>query len=77
MNKPTIITKYGIFDNLKQQGLIRAFGMSSKTIAGGILTAKSADVVMVTLNLNHLEEIYKIIFLLFKKQNLITKKLLD
>ena len=58
-NDEEIIDKYNAFDtliNLKQQGLIRNFGMSSKTIAGGLLTVKMADVVMVEYNSNHLEE---------------------
>lgn len=55
-----IINQYQVFETLadfKKQGLIRAFGMSSKTLAGGILAAQTADVVMVTLNLNYLEDI--------------------
>ena len=55
-----IINKYNAFDtlrDLKQQGLIRNFGMSSKTIAGGLLTVNIADVVMVEYNSNHLEEL--------------------
>lgn len=35
---------------LRDEGLIRAFGMSTKTIAGGLLTVEHADVVMVTYN---------------------------
>jgi aryl-alcohol dehydrogenase-like predicted oxidoreductase len=34
----------------KQAGYIRAFGMSSKTVAGGLATVEAADVVMVTFN---------------------------
>ncbi|MGI1679680.1 MAG: aldo/keto reductase [Cellvibrionaceae bacterium] len=45
-----------ILEDLKQQGKIRAFGMSTKTIEGGILAAKKSDGVMVTYNLNHREE---------------------
>lgn len=37
---------------LKQRGWIRAFGMSTKTVEGGLLAAKQSDVVMVTYNLN-------------------------
>ena len=36
---------------LKKRGWIRAFGMSTKTVAGGLLAAQQADMVMVTLNL--------------------------
>lgn len=35
---------------LKQEGKIRAFGMSTKTIPGGLATIKQADVAMVTFN---------------------------
>ena len=37
---------------LKQKGLIRAIGMSTKTVAGGLLALAFADVLMVTLNLD-------------------------
>ena len=39
-----------VLENFKQRGLIRAFGMSTKTIAGGLLAAQHTDVVMVTYN---------------------------
>lgn len=51
-----IINKHKVFEtlaDLKQQGLIRAFGMSTKTVNGGMLTAQLADVIMATLNLNY------------------------
>lgn len=41
---------------LKQAGLIRATGMSTKTVAGGIAAAKQSDCVMVTYNLNETAE---------------------
>lgn len=37
---------------LKQRGWIRAFGMSTKTVEGGLLAAELSDVVMVTYNLD-------------------------
>ncbi len=43
-------------DELKQAGLIRAFGMSTKTVVGGKLAVERSDVVMVTYNLAHTEE---------------------
>lgn len=55
----TIINRFGaleILADLKKQGLIRATGMSTKTVAGGILAAKNSDVVMVTYNLEHQDE---------------------
>lgn len=48
-----IIDDYQVFATLaalKQRGLIRAFGMSSKTVAGGLATIEQADVAMVTYN---------------------------
>ncbi len=48
-----IIKEYKVFETLeklKSQKLIRAFGMSTKTVEGGLLTIKHADVAMVTYN---------------------------
>lgn len=47
------IEHFGVLNflsELKKQGLIRAFGMSTKTVEGGILAAEQSDVVMVTYN---------------------------
>ena len=58
-NDEFIINHFGaleILSDLKKQGLIRATGMSTKTVAGGILAAKNADVVMATYNLEHQDE---------------------
>lgn len=47
------IKQFGILDclaDIKQKGLIRSFGMSTKTIEGGILAAENSDAVMVTYN---------------------------
>lgn len=41
---------------LKRQGKILAFGMSTKTVAGGLLAAEQSDCVMATYNLNHTQE---------------------
>lgn len=52
------IQQFGILDYLahvKQQGLIRAFGMSTKTVEGGLLAVEKSDVVMVAYNPLHLE----------------------
>jgi aryl-alcohol dehydrogenase-like predicted oxidoreductase len=59
-NDLDIINNYEVFDTLnylKQQGLIRAYGMSSKTVDGGLLTVQHSDVVMCTLNLNYKDEL--------------------
>lgn len=41
---------------LKKAGKIRAFGMSTKTVAGGLLTVDLADVVMVAFNPDYQDE---------------------
>ncbi|RDH42480.1 aldo/keto reductase [Zooshikella ganghwensis] len=53
-NDEYIIQHFGILDylsDLKKTGKIRAFGMSTKTVEGGILAASQADIVMATYNL--------------------------
>ena len=55
----TIINHFGaleVLSDLKKQGLVRATGMSTKTVAGGILAAKNADIVMATYNLDYQDE---------------------
>jgi len=42
--------------HLKQKGLIRSFGMSTKTLAGGLLAVDLMDVVMVTYNPSAVED---------------------
>jgi len=43
--------------DLKQAGLVRAVGMSSKTVAGGLRAVDCSDLVMVTYNLAQREEL--------------------
>ena len=38
-------------DTMKREGLLRAYGMSTKTVEGGLWIVENADVVMATLNL--------------------------
>lgn len=55
-----IIERYEVFDTLaelKRAGWLRAFGMSSKTLEGGLLSAQYADAVMVTYNPHHRAEL--------------------
>ena len=55
-----ILRQEGVFDalcGLKQQGLIRAHGMSSKTVEGGLAVVADMDVVMATCNLDYNEEL--------------------
>jgi aryl-alcohol dehydrogenase-like predicted oxidoreductase len=42
---------------LKRRGLIRAHGMSSKTVAGGLRTVRELDMVMATCNLDYNDEL--------------------
>ncbi len=54
-----IIQNSGLLELLaecKKQGTIRSFGMSTKTLAGGLLAAEKCDVVMLTYNLTQQEE---------------------
>lgn len=39
-------------DRLKQKGLIKAYGMSTKTVEGGMWIVENTDIVMATLNLS-------------------------
>ena len=43
-------------EKLKQKGLIRAFGMSTKTVEGGLWVVENCDVVMATCNLEYNED---------------------
>ncbi|MBV1930803.1 MAG: aldo/keto reductase [Porticoccaceae bacterium] len=59
-NDVDIIKHLGTLDalaELKRQGKLRAFGMSTKTVEGGLLAAQQSDVVMLTWNLQHQEEV--------------------
>lgn len=53
-NDLDILQNTGVLETLvelKKQGWIRAFGMSTKTVEGGLMAAEKSDVVMVTYNL--------------------------
>ena len=59
-NDLDIINNCGTLDTLKalkQDGKIRSYGMSTKTLEGGLLAAQHSDIVMVTLNLNEQAEL--------------------
>lgn len=54
-----IIRKFGTLDALaalKSEGMVRAYGMSTKTVEGGIAAARTSDIVMLTYNLAQPEE---------------------
>jgi len=46
-----------LLDEAKQQGLIRASGMSTKTVDGGLLTLQHSDVAMITINPDYTTEV--------------------
>ena len=55
-----ILQQEGVVDalhTLKERGLIRSHGMSSKTVAGGLEVVARMDVVMATANLEYNEEL--------------------
>jgi aryl-alcohol dehydrogenase-like predicted oxidoreductase len=43
-------------EKCKKEGLIRAYGVSTKTVAGGLLAAEKTDAVMATFNLEYRDE---------------------
>lgn len=54
-----IISEMGTLEtlaDLKREGLIRAYGMSTKSVEGGLAAAAASDVVMVTYNLKERAE---------------------
>lgn len=58
-NDAPIIEQHRALDTLnelKQQGLIRATGISTKTIEGGLLALQQSDIVMITHNLAYQDE---------------------
>lgn len=58
-----IHTQFNVFETLealKLSGKIRAYGMSTKTVAGGMLSLKAADLAMVTFN-PHAQDEQKVI----------------
>lgn len=59
-NDKEILQHHGTLNTLaelKKEGKIRAIGMSTKTLEGGLLAAELGDVVMITWNLQHDNEI--------------------
>lgn len=59
-NDEMIINQFNTLEalaDLKAEGKIRAFGMSTKTVDGGLLAAEKSDGVMVTWNLQHENEL--------------------
>lgn len=72
-----IIEQQQVFNTLaalKQAGKIRAYGMSVKTVTGGLLAVDQADVVMVTFNPLHTEEREVIAYAQQKQKSIFIKK---
>jgi aryl-alcohol dehydrogenase-like predicted oxidoreductase len=63
-----------VMDVLKKRGLIRAYGMSSKTVSGGMLTVDHADVAMVAFNPAYADEREVIAYAHQKQKGLFVKK---
>lgn len=47
---------FGVLEDCKRRGLVRAFGVSTKTVAGGLAAAARSDGVMITYNPAYTEE---------------------
>lgn len=74
-----IIQEDGVFstlEQLKQAGKIRAYGMSTKTVAGGKLTLDLADVAMVSYNADYTDEEVVLEYALQKQKSIFIKKAL-
>lgn len=78
-NDLDVIQRYGILEQLEQlksEGKIRASGMSTKTVAGGIEALKRADIAMITYNLDYQDELPVIDYALAAKKGIFIKKAL-
>ncbi len=74
-----LIEEFTVFETLsglKKKGLIRAFGMSTKTIAGGMLAVDQSDVVMVAYNPVEIAERPVIVYAQQKNKGVLIKKAL-
>jgi len=74
-----IIQQHEVFftlAQLKQAGKIRVFGMSTKTIAGGLMTVDAADLVMVTYNTEEMSDLEVITAAHQKQKGIFIKKAL-
>nr|VFJ89191.1 MAG: Predicted oxidoreductase [Candidatus Kentron sp. H]VFJ91211.1 MAG: Predicted oxidoreductase [Candidatus Kentron sp. H]VFJ97749.1 MAG: Predicted oxidoreductase [Candidatus Kentron sp. H] len=79
-NDREIIERHGALatlDELKREGKIVASGMSTKTVAGGLLAAQQADCVMVTWNLAYDRDLPVIDYCYAQGKGALIKKALD
>ncbi len=78
-NDEDIIVNQGTLQalaELKKAGKLRAFGMSTKTVAGGLLAARHADCVMITWNLQYQDEVPVIDYCHQQQKGVLIKKAL-
>jgi len=78
-NDLDIINRSGTLETLaelKEEGKILAFGMSTKTVEGGVLAARKSDCVMVTWNLEYDDDIPVIEFCREQGKGVLIKKAL-
>lgn len=68
---------FSMLEALKQQGKIRAYGMSTKTVEGGKLAVELSDVVMVAFNPSYTVERDVIVSAHEKQKGVFIKKALD
>lgn len=67
---------FATLNALKQAGKIRAYGMSTKTIAGGLLTIEMADIAMVAFNPEYVDERIVMAYAQQKNKSIFIKKAL-
>jgi aryl-alcohol dehydrogenase-like predicted oxidoreductase len=79
-NESDIIANEDVFSllaELKQQGKIRAYGMSTKTISGAMATIEHADVAMVAYHVDYTDEEQVIQYAQKKQKGILIKKALN
>ncbi|NQD92736.1 aldo/keto reductase [Pseudomonas sp. CrR25] len=78
-NDVAILQDSGIYQTLaelKREGKIRAFGLSGKTVAGGLLALEQGDCAMVTYNLNEQGELPVLDYAEARGKGILVKKAL-
>ena len=79
-NDETIIDSTDCLETLaqlKEKGVIRAYGMSTKSLDGGLKAADLSDAVMVTLNPSNTQNLPVIEYALSKNKGVLVKKALN
>ena len=79
-NDETIIDSTDCLETLaqlKEKGIIRAYGMSTKSVCGGLKATDLTDAVMVTLNPTNTQDLPVIEYALSKNKGVLVKKALN